>query len=170
VVSTEGDHDGDGDLDAISTFGARSFSIWSAQGERVFDSGDELERLVAAVAPDHFNASHDDNGLDARSDDKGPEPEAVVVAKLFGRQLAFVALERFSAIVVYDVSQPTAPELLALVQTRDFEVEPGEGDAGDLGPEGLTVVSKQDSPTGKPLLIVAFEVSGTTRIYELDDL
>ena len=167
VVTTEGDLDGDGDLDELYSFGARSFAIWDDRGRQVFDSGDRLERLVADVQPDAFNASHDDNEVDGRSDDKGPEPESVVVAHLFGRDLAFVALERTSAIVVYDVTSPRRPELVSYISTRDLSVTPGEGDAGDLGPEGLTVVEPDDSPTGEALLLVAYEVSGTTRVFEL---
>lgn len=167
IAATEGDDDGDGDLDQVYAFGARSFAIWDDRGRRVYESGDRLERLVAEEQPGAFNASHDDNEADARSDDKGPEPEAVVVAHLFGRDLAFVALERVSAVVVYDVTSPRDPRLLSYVSTRDLSVIPGEGDAGDLGPEGLAVVGPDDSPTGEALLIVAYEVSGTTRVFEL---
>lgn len=167
IVATEGDTDGDGDLDELISFGARSFSIWDRAGNRLFDSGDLLERLVAARHPDAFNASNDSNQLDGRSDDKGPEPEAVVVARPFGRPLAFVALERTGSIAVFDVTFPLLPALVGYVDTRDYGVEPGEGDAGDLAPEGLTVIAAADSPTGAPLLAVAYEVSGTVRIFEL---
>jgi hypothetical protein len=42
--------------------------------------------------------------------------------------------------------------------------------AGDLGPEGLCFVPANRSPNGKPLLIVANEISGTTTIYEVSNL
>ena len=77
AVATEGDIDGD--HDAIVAFGVRSFSIWNADtGEQVFDSGDDFERITAeALGTAGFNATDDENGFDDRSDDKGPEPEAL---------------------------------------------------------------------------------------------
>jgi hypothetical protein len=41
----------------------------------------------------------------------------------------------------------------------------GVDSGGDLAPEGLTFVAAQDSPTGEPLLVVAYEVSGTTAVF-----
>ena len=51
ITHASGDTDGDGDFDALYTFGARSFSIWDATGAQVFDSGDALERITAAAQP-----------------------------------------------------------------------------------------------------------------------
>ena len=85
VTTAQGDTDGDNDFDVIYTFGGRSFSIWSDQGALVFDSGDQFEQITAAQLPAFFNVSHDDNARDSRSDNKGPEPEGVVTAKVFGR-------------------------------------------------------------------------------------
>jgi len=36
-----------------------------------------------------------------------------------------------------------------------------------LGPETMAFIPASQSPTGKPLLLVAFEVSGTTRLFEV---
>ena len=43
----DGDLDGDGDLDRIQAYGARSFSIWDANGKLVYDSADLLERITS---------------------------------------------------------------------------------------------------------------------------
>ena len=34
-------------------------------------------------------------------------------------------------------------------------------------PEGLEFISSKDSPTGKPLLAIAYEMTGTVGLYEL---
>ena len=46
-VSQTGDTDGDGDLDELYTFGGRSISIISTDGQWIYDSGCQIERLVA---------------------------------------------------------------------------------------------------------------------------
>lgn len=152
----------------LHAHGARSFSIWRTSGTLLYDSGAALEQLIAAELPDDFNATNDENGsFDSRSDDKGPEPEGVAVGKAYGRTLAFIGLERVGGIAMYDVSNPTAPELLDYLNNRDFSGDAEAGTAGDLGPEGLTFIAAEDSPTGVPLLAVGNEVSGTTTIFAI---
>ena len=112
VTTAQGDTDGDGDYDRLFAFGARSFSIFTAGGTLVSDSGDQLERITAAALPDHFNASNTSDDFDNRSDDKGPEPEGVAVGKVHGRTYAFITLERIGGVVVYDVSNPFRPSFV----------------------------------------------------------
>ena len=169
--STAGDPDGNGSYDQLFSYGGRSFSIWDAvTGALVFDSANDFERITAVRLGADFNASDTGNGGDARSDDKGPEPEGVVIGQLGNRFYAFIGLERVGGIMVYDVTQPESPFFVQYVNNRDFsasasDLEAGRG--GDLGPEGLTFVAPADSPTGTPLLIVGSETTGTTTVFEI---
>lgn len=159
-----GDLDADGDADQILIPGARSFSIWNPDtGALVFDSGADFETITAETLPENFNASNDDNSIDDRSDNKGPEPEAVALAELDGRIFAFIGLERVSGIMIYDISDPNAPTFIDYINDRDFSVAPEE--QSDLGPEGFAFVPAEDSPNGEPLLVVASEVSGSLTVY-----
>jgi len=146
--------------EALYSFGARSISIWTADGTRVWDSDDALERLTASLPMVSFNASNDSDDFDNRSDNKGPEPEGVVLGRLGRKTFAFAGLERVGGVVVYDVSNPYAPQFVTYVNTRN-------GISGDLGPEGVTFVSARQAPGGEPLLIVGNEISGTTAIFRI---
>lgn len=155
----------------LYAYGARSFSIWSETGERVFDSGSEFERITASLIPDNFNSNNDENAFDNRSDDKGPEPEAVTVGTINGQTFAFIGLERVGGIMVYNVTNPQNPEFVQYLNNRDFSASQTDlesGMAGDLGPEGLAFIAADDSPNGKPMLAVGNEVSGTTTLYGID--
>ncbi|TIH20226.1 alkaline phosphatase [Marinifilum sp. JC120] len=170
VIKDLSDTDGDGDLDRLVAFGARSFSIYSEDGKLVYDSGDDFEKITAKTVPEGFNASNDDNEMDDRSDDKGPEPEGVTVGEIDGRAYAFVGLERIGGIMVYDITDPKNPTFVQYELNRDFSKDVKSKEAGDLGPEGLCFVSAADSPSGKPLVIVGSEVSGTTTVYEIEKI
>lgn len=170
VTTVNGDMDNDGDYDALFAFGARSFSVWSDSGRLVYDSGDDFEQITAVALPDDFNSGNDENdSFDSRSDNKGPEPEGIVVGKIRGRSYAFIGLERVSGVMVYDVTNPRSPIFLQYINNRDFSGDAEAGTAGDLGPEGLLFIGGADSPTGAPLLVVTNEISGSTTVYEIND-
>ena len=154
----------------LYSFGGRSFSIWDENGTQVWDSGDQIERKIAELHPELFNSDHESVAVEDRSDNKGPEPEGVTVGKIGEKTFVFVGLERVGGVIVYDVSNPKAPEFIQYINSRDAaatEEQHENGEAGDLGPEGLTFVSGKNSPTGTPLLIVGNEVSGTTAVYQI---
>lgn len=154
-----------GQCNKLWAFGARSFTIWEAGAggvTRVFDSGDDFEKRTQALgAVANFNAGHDNNTLDSRSPNKGPEPESVTLARFGTRTFAFIGLERIGGVMVYDVTDPARASYVTYLNTRT-------GAAGDRGPEGLTFIAASQSPNGKPLLIVANEISGSTAVLQID--
>lgn len=171
--STDGDVDGDGDIDRIHSFGSRGFTIYDADGDVVFDSGDDFERIVADLAPGRFNADNDDPfDFDGRSDAKGPEPEAIAVAEVDGRTLAFIGLERSNGIMVYDVTEPAKSRFLTYIDPVDdsFGDDPTEEEllASDLGPETIAVIPADESESGLTEIAVANEISGSISVYSLD--
>ncbi|MFM2243424.1 MAG: Trifunctional nucleotide phosphoesterase protein YfkN precursor, partial [Verrucomicrobiota bacterium] len=150
ATGLRGDEDpADGDIDRILSYGGRSFSILDSSGNQVFDSGDMIENIVASQFPSLFD--------DGRSDNKGPEPEGVTVAKIGARFFAFVGLERSKMTLAFDVTNPLAPTFVA-----------GFHRPGDENPEGMVVVAAADSPTGKSLLLVSNEVSNTLTVFEIN--
>jgi hypothetical protein len=168
IISTEGNTDGDDEYESLHSFGARSITIWDEKGRMVADTGDAIEVATALALPNDFNSTNDENdSFDNRSDDKGPEPEGVVIGKVHGRQFAFVGLERIGGVMIFDVSDPAAPRYVSYTNNRNFLVDAEDPAAGDLGPEGLVFIDGHDSPNHKPLLVVGNEVSGTTTIYEI---
>lgn len=161
-------------------FGGRSMTIYSAaDGSLVYTSADDAERITASALPLYFNASNDNATIDDRSGKKGPEPESVTVGEIDGRYYAFLALERTGGIMVYDVTDPYSAEFVTYSNTRDFETtlpgseeyDDGELDkwvtGGDVAPEGLCFIPSDLSPIGQPLLIVAYEVSGTVAVFSI---
>jgi len=169
--------------DRLYGYGGRSISVWDADGNLVWDGGDQIEQFLASdvcflgvnrdiPCADFFNSAHDEgNAFDSRSDAKGPEPEGVTVGQVDGKPYAFVGLERMGGILVYDLSIPSAPELVDYLNSRNDwtteDVAPVLSAVGDLGPEGLVFIPADQSPNGEALLVVGNEVSGTTALYSV---
>ncbi len=166
VTNVNGDTDNDMDYDQIYCLGSRSFSIFNADTkEIVFDSGDDFEMYIAndATFSAIFNADNEDNELKGRSRAKGPEPEGVTLGTIGNNTFAFIGLERVGGVMVYDVTDPTAPIFVDYKNNRStsaFE--------GDHAPEGITFISSTDSPNNKNYVVVANEISGTLTIFEID--
>ena len=172
-TTATGDSDGDGDIDQIYSYGARSFSIWLVGPggglTQVFDSGRALEEITATLIPDDFNSTNDENGsFDNRSDDKGPEPEALTVDNDLFQSFAFIGLERVGGIMLYDVTNPFAPRFMQYRNDRDFSGDAEAGTAGDLAPEGIVFVPRGKTSFVEPVVLVANEVSGSTTLYRVN--
>jgi len=148
-----------GKYEKLYTYGARSFSIWDADtGAQVFDSGDDFERIVYNDATPSllFNA------LKGRMDDKGPEPENIVVGQIGSEYFAFIGLERSSGIMMYQITNPAKPKFVQYIRNTSDAAT-----TGDISPEGLKFIPAADSPTGVPLLLVGYEVSGSMAVFQI---
>ena len=144
----------DGEVEQLYSYGARSFTIWDLAGNVVFDSGQDFEDLLRGTP--YYNL--DEDVTDGRSDDKGAEPEALALGEVDGRTYAFVGLERSGGIAMYDITEPADSTFVDYVNTEPL---------GDISPEGIAFVPADKNPTGTALIAVSFEVSGTTRLFEV---
>lgn len=183
VSLLRGDDDGDGDFDRVFCFGGRSVSLWRVQPDgtitQAWDSGDRIERTVAAQTPEAFNMnSNKSPSRDSRSCKSGPEPESVELADIGGHCIAFVGLERTGGVMAWEMTDPAAPQFLTYLNPRDPSVDldvdedqdqkpDRRAQAGDIGPEGLLFLPASVSPDGKPMLVVCNEVSGTTTLLRV---
>ncbi len=167
VTRTLGDDNHDGQFERLFAFGGRSFAIWDASVKLVYDSGDLLEQISMQRFPTAFNSNHDASTFDQRSPLRGPEPEGVVIGQVAQRTVAFLGLERPSALVAIDVSSPLQPTVCGVHHATMPAFRGNASLAADRGPEGLCFIPASASPTGHPLLAVCFEVSGNTRIFEV---
>ncbi len=149
VSVATGDTDNDGDYDQLHVFGGRSFSVWTTDGEQVFDSGNMLDELIATQFPDNYDENRDDN--------KGVEPEGITIGQVNGETYVFVALERADGVASFRMDG-----------ADDFTFTGFFTTPGDDAPEVITVIPAASSPTGDTMLAVANEDSATTTLYDLN--
>lgn len=165
VTTVKGDTNNDGQYESLYAYGARSFTIWDSNGLVVFDSGDDIGRITASVHGEAFNNNEDENKGDTRSDDKGAEPEALTIGTIGERTFAFIGLERMGGIMIYDITNPYDVQFEDYFYNRGLIS--GAEITGDLAPEGMTFIPREQSATGEPLLIIGNEISGSIAVWEV---
>lgn len=163
ITTIDGDTDKDGDIDVLTMYGTRSFSIFNGDtGALVYDSGSDFETITSTLVASIYNSEDNDPGeFDKRSDNKGPEPESVAITQFDGKTIAAIALERTGGIMLYDITDPTNAIFLQYLNSAV------DNATGSVSPEGLAWVTAADSPTGETFLVVSYEVSGTVDIFTL---
>jgi len=174
VNPSNGDRDGDGDIDTIHLRGSNSMTMYR-DGIPLWDSGDLLDQIqIGAFGVANINGSHslssdkttiNYTGQD-RSDDKGAEPEGVAVGMVGDRRVAILGLERMSALVIFDITTPKAPIFQEWLQMLPAKASPFK-DAKYWSPEGIVFVPADKSPSGKALIITSYELSGSLSIHEI---
>lgn len=118
--------------------GGRGWTIFSPEGDVVWESGSSAERALAEAG------AYDDG----RSDDKGGEFEGVEVATFGGSRYAFIGSERGDAVLVYDLTRDRNPRLLQVLPVGD-------------APEGLVALERRG------LFVASNEDDGTLSVFGL---
>jgi hypothetical protein len=137
--------------------------VWNAStGAFVADTG-SFEGLLLDLYPTlhNMNGESSANGtttLDARSPDKGPEPEAIATGAINGHRYVFVAMERQGAILMYNLDNPAAPTFVTSINNLTD---------GLAAPESITFLSAAESPLAEPTLIVGYEAGGKIAVYSV---
>lgn len=160
VSPIDGDLDGDGDIDRLTAFSTRSFSIWDGEtGKMLFDSGDFFERQsLSDPATHNWDLGRSDQ-RDSRSDNRGPEPEAIAFGSIFNAPHIAVSTERQGAIYLYRIDDPAAPTLVAsLNESRQSH---------NYSAESMLLIPASKSPSGIPLLVCAWEATHSISIYQI---
>lgn len=180
ISRLDGDNNNDGLIDEAVAYGTRSFSIWNADtGALVWDSGSgnslagdssvnaltNLETLLLGLDPALFNMnSGNPSNFDTRSDDKGPEPEALTIGELDGRTYAFLGMERQNGLMMFDITDPNAPVFVSYINSLAD---------GLISPESMTFISAADSPTGHALVLTGYEsadgMNGAIGVYTVPE-
>lgn len=162
VVRDLSDPDNDDLINEVIMPGTRSFSIWNAEtGALVGDTG-SFEPLLLDLYPTIHNIDGETGTgtFDDRSDDKGPEPEALTYGQVGSNHYVFVGMERQGAILMFNVNDPANPVFVTSINNVAD---------GLVAPESIAFVSAANSPTGNPLLLIGYEVGGKVAVYNLTD-
>ncbi|MDX2273217.1 MAG: esterase-like activity of phytase family protein [Cyanobacteriota bacterium] len=133
-------NEGDTDLESFGDniwSGGRGWSIFDREGTVVYDSDSRAEE--AAVLRGHYP--------EGRSENRGIEMEGGDVERFGNQDLAFVASERGSFLIVADITEPQEPRRLAFLPTG-------------LAPEGILALPKRN------LVLASNEGDGTIDIWQ----
>lgn len=169
--SVDGPLNASAKINKIVSMGTRGLSLWKkdSNGDVVFVSHLPLEQELFRRDPQRHNSNNGGlrNTFDARSDDKGPEPEAVAVTTLAdGRVIGVAGMERQNGVLLLDLTDPQQPRVLRYLN---------DSNAGLISPETVTIVEAANSPTGRTMAIVGYEgisdgnVAGGFGVYDIND-
>jgi hypothetical protein len=150
ILLAESDTDNDGDIDDIVTLSDRGVTIYEYVGGTLVEA-DHLEGIEAYLAlqdPSRHNANDggDPGEADKRSDNKGPELEALAVTEIDGKTIMAVGAERQGGIILIDITDPNSTSIFSDIYVNGY-------DDGLISPETMQFAEIN----GETFLIVGFE-------------
>lgn len=163
MSNLHGDLDNDGDIDEIYCFGTRSFSIWDENVKQIYDSGDEFDNITCkngqyCIYNERYGKIRNRENPDLR----GPEPEGVTIGNLNNKMYAFITLERYGGVIVYNVTNPYKPSFVQYINSKK-----GNELKEESKPEGIIFINPKSSPDRNAYVIVSNEASSTLDVYRV---
>jgi hypothetical protein len=150
----------EGDLDG----GSRGFTLFNIDGDVVYNSANELDHYAVAFG----------QYPDARSKNKGNEPENVDFGSYGEKDYLFVASERSSLVFVYDMNDPanplfkqvlpagSAPEGVKVIPSRNLLVAASEADDREAKIRSVVnIYQYQQQAPSFPTLVSVDRADGT---------
>jgi len=150
--------DGNGHIARLHAAGTRSFSLWdAATGKRVYDSGSYFEDFASQNDPASFNTNSGKfKEWDRRSDNRGPETEAIATAKIRGVPMVFVANERQNGLFAFNISNPSKA-----VPSGYFNGAGGR----HFAPECVLALPKDATRLGREIVVTGWEGSSSITFH-----
>uniref|UniRef100_A0A8W8IAW3 Choice-of-anchor I domain-containing protein n=3 Tax=Magallana gigas TaxID=29159 RepID=A0A8W8IAW3_MAGGI len=163
----------------VFLFGGRGISLWdSTTMAHVFDSGDDLERRASQFYPNTFNGDCSNGNqsptqqVDERSDDMGPEPQALATGTV-GTTPVLIVGSRNGLIYVFNMRGVSAnfESVHREGSTNDIWNNLYANDAaGDQMISDIGFVGAGDSPSGTPFVYVIGQATGSLSVYNVVDM
>jgi len=144
VTANEGDdreYDGWEDYDKAASLKKKKNAQFSTQLEKDIDelNADNVQFEMVGEKAYFWE------GVDARSQKKGCEPEALALAKIGAKTFAYIGLEKQGGFFIYDITNPKSPDMIDYYNDINYDALPTE--AGDLAPEGMVTFTKEKTTT-----------------------
>ncbi|XP_072024360.1 mesenchyme-specific cell surface glycoprotein-like [Amphiura filiformis] len=172
--------DENGLLQELHGFGGRGISVYRASDfTQVYDSGDALAKMHAAVYPDVFNADDEPSDqsprqlMDKRATKQGVDCESLEIGVIGNDRLIFVGADRIGTLMIFRlVKNSYTPKLESIYRNgstnRPISDLFKDQDLNDAAPEALTFIpAKRNSDQNFPMLMVAGTESGTLSFYRI---
>ncbi|XP_063435282.1 mesenchyme-specific cell surface glycoprotein-like [Mytilus trossulus] len=160
------------------SFGGRSVAMWnSVTFQRVYDTGDDLEREAMNKYPITFNGETNNVNLspsgemDLRSDDYGVEPTALDIGSFNGAPV-MVTASRSGFIYVYNVVG-TALSFQSVHRrggtSQTWNNLYSSNQAGDALITDIGYMDETMSPSGQPMAFAVGSASSSIGLYDIYD-
>jgi hypothetical protein len=149
-----------GQIERFVAVGTRSFSIWDpVSGKRLWDSGSFIEDYAAEHDSASFNQNHGNNKRwDTRSDNRGPETEAIAAALVHGVPMIFVANERQNGLYSFTFDHSLSPT---------FEAYYNGFYEGHSNPECILYLPPSATKLKSDLIVTAWEATSSITIHKV---